>query len=47
MRWFVTEKCKECPDCRGELEDVKIETMVVKVCKGCEKQFPIAFIEKV
>ena len=47
LDWFVTKECKICPHCKQELEDVTIETMMIKVCKGCEKQFPIAFIEKV
>jgi uncharacterized protein YbaR (Trm112 family) len=47
LDWFVTEKCKICPHCKQELQDVEIETMKIKVCTGCKKQFPIAFMVKV
>lgn len=46
LDWFVTEKCKICPRCKQELEDIKIGTMVIKVCKECKTQFPIAFFVK-
>lgn len=46
MNDFVTEDCKVCPYCKGELKGAIKDDEFIKKCEGCKKEFSVAYFVK-